>query len=82
MPYSIEDLTYQHGLSIRAHYASSHFSLDEALIRLRFGGLYTLTEEQAAAVLRQPISVEQVKDWTGKEITEGQIAARLAEMDT
>lgn len=39
-----------------------------------------LTREQAIAVLAHPITPAQVKQWSGKDVTEEQIAARLAEV--
>lgn len=67
-------------VSIRAHYCSGWLDLETALSRTQAGGFVTLSREEAAGVLRQPISVEVVKELTGKDITEEQIAARLAEV--
>lgn len=67
-------------MGIRAHYASGHFNLEEALIRIQNGGFTQLTREQAAEILATPIRVETVKAFTGRDVTDGQIAARLAEV--
>jgi hypothetical protein len=80
MPDSIEDLTFQHQRSVRAHYVSGHFTLDEALQRLRVGGWYEINAEQAADVLSRPILAATVRELTGRDVTEEQIAARLAEV--
>lgn len=81
MPDSIEDLTSRQQLTIRAHYACGLYSLDEALHRLRFDGVYTLTEQQASKVLSRPIPAVTVRELTGRDVTEEQIAARLTEVN-
>jgi hypothetical protein len=80
---SAESLVAELRLGIRAHYCSGWLDLETALTRTQAGGFVLLSRERAAEILRQPISVEVVKELTGESgqnITEGQIAARLAEV--
>lgn len=81
MPYTTESLDTEQRASIRAHYITGHFDHEEALIRIENGGFSPLTREQAIAVLTLPITPNLVWDWTGRHVTEEQIAARLAEVD-
>jgi hypothetical protein len=77
------DLTYETNLSIRAHYASGRFDLDTALDRIQFGGPTILRRDVAAEILRQPISLNDVRRLAGRSgqtATEASIAARLAEV--
>ncbi len=66
--------------SIRSHYITGHFDLETALARTENAGLVTLPRERAVDLLRQPITPYRVKVLTGKDVTEEQIAARLAEV--
>lgn len=80
MPDTMDRLDTEQQTSIRAHYVTGHFAEEEALARIRFGGFFTLDEDRAAEVLAAPITPAVVKEWTGKDVTEEQIAARLAEV--
>lgn len=74
------ELTDDINLGIRAHYVTGWFDLDTALDRIQFGGLTVLNRRVAAQILRQPITTEQVKARTGRDVTDEQIAGRLAEV--
>lgn len=79
----LSDMMYEIHLGIRAHYASGHFDLDTALDRIQFGGTTTMNRSDAADILRQPISLDEVRQLTGKsgqQATEESIAPRLAEV--
>ncbi len=79
----LSDMMYEIHLGIRAHYASGHFDLDTALDRIQFGGMHSMPRTRAAEILRQPISVNDVRRVAGKsgrQATEESIAARLAEV--
>lgn len=82
-PTPLSDLMYEVNLSIRAHYASGHLDLDTALDRIQFGGMTVLNRDVAAEILRQPITLDQVRQLTGKtgqSAAEDSIRARLAEV--
>jgi hypothetical protein len=77
------ELTAEQQLGIRAHYITGHHGLETALLRIQNGGFVSVSRDRAAEILRQPISVETVKALTGRsgqDITEEQIAARLAKV--
>lgn len=56
--------------SIRAHYATGHFTRDEALARIKVAGWADRTDDEAAALLDAPIDPKVVKEYTGRDITE------------
>lgn len=74
------DFDTEQRLGIRAHYITGRHDLETALTRIQNGGFTQLTREQAAEILRQPITAETVKTFTGRDVTDEQIAARLAEV--
>lgn len=80
MSYTTTNLDTEQRLSTRAHYATGHFDLEEALIRIQNGGFTQLTREQAAEILTAPITSKAVKTYTGRDVTAEQIATRLAEV--
>lgn len=77
-PVSAIDLDTEQRTSIRAHYVTGNFDREEAHVRIENGGFSQLTREQAVAVLSLPTSPHDVEEWTGRRITEEQIAAWLA----
>jgi hypothetical protein len=80
MNYTTGQLDTEQREGIRASYITGRHDLETALLRIQNGGFSQLTREQAIAVLTQPITPAQVKQWAGKDVTEEQIAARLAEV--
>jgi hypothetical protein len=80
MPEYVPALASERELSIRAHYVSGHFNLQEALDRIRMGGFTELATSLAEDILRKPISPTAVRSCTGRNVTEEQIADRLAEV--
>jgi hypothetical protein len=80
MGYTTTQLDTEQREGIRASYITGRFTAEDALVRIQNGGFSQLTREQAVAVLTQPITQEQVKEWAGKDVTEEQITARLAEV--
>jgi predicted glycosyl hydrolase (DUF1957 family) len=67
-------------LGIRAHYITGRHDLETALLRIQNGGFTQLTREQAVEILTAPITAATVKTFTGRDVIDGQIAARLAEV--
>jgi hypothetical protein len=80
VPNSVMDLASEQQLGLRAHYLSGWLDLDTALARIQVGGFETLTRERAAEILSVPLTVEQVKAHTRRDVSEEQITARLAEV--
>jgi hypothetical protein len=80
MSYTTTQLDTEQRTSIRAHYVTGHFDREEALTRIQNGGFSQLSREQACEVLALPITPHDVAAWTGRQVTEEQIAARLAEV--
>lgn len=80
MSYTASQLETEQREGIRASFITGRFTVEDALIRIQNGGFSQLTREQAIAVLAHPITPAQVKQWSGKDVTEEQIAARLAEV--
>lgn len=81
MPHTTESLDTEQRQGIRAHYITGHLNREQALVRIENGGFSQLTREQATAVLSSPITPDLVWDWTGRHVTEEQIADRLAEVN-
>ena len=80
MGYTTTQLDKEQREGIRASFITGRFSADDALLRIQNGGFCQLTHEQAIEILAQPITPQQVKEWSGKDVTEEQITARLAEV--
>lgn len=81
MSMSYDDFTGEINDSLRAHYVTGHFDLETTITRTQHGGLVDLTREQAVKLLQQPITPYRVKVLTGKDVTEGLITAKLAEVN-
>lgn len=71
---------YVPALGIRAQYVSGNFDRRDALTRIRMGGFTELASSRAEEILAAPITPAVVLAWTAREVTEEQIAARLAEV--
>lgn len=80
MSYTASELDTDQRLSIRAHYITGRHGLETALLRIQNGGFTQLTREQAAEILTAPITSKAVKTFTGRAVTDEQVAARLAEV--
>lgn len=77
---SLESVTNEMNEGVRAHYASGHFDLETALTRIQNGGFVPVSRARAAEILAEPIDARVVMDCTGRDVTDEQIAARMAEV--
>jgi hypothetical protein len=67
-------------LGIRAAYITGRYTREDALTRIENNAPVSLSHEEALAILAAPITPELVRGSTGQDVTEEQIAARLAEV--
>ena len=65
--------------TIRAEYLAGLIDLTTALDRLEANGMYR-HRPWSTALLSRPMSPERVRHFAGADVTEEQIAARLAEV--
>lgn len=66
--------------NIQSHYITGYYDLDTALARIQNGGMVELPRDRAITILTRPITPYRVKRLAGRDVTEEQIAARLAEV--